>query len=509
MLNRIEMSDVMRRATEAFDAHNDACPTAEHIRKNKNQTETVVTRRIGIIPEAITTTFHTILSEYVYSYNNQIKISPFDTYNENHLPALRTNCVRLGNRCRATDRTVRNHIDRLRDLDFISTEFHGSKKSFELWISPKFLFGTAKIENSETAKNAPEIALSGNNPKNFPHICTYRETSEKEKGNADMLNSQHGFILNGENIQGQRGEADNSPQGVVDPLFKQREEIPGGGENLSREQIAALDHQKRQEKNNQWLESRKPKMPSGLKGRQLEMLVEFWLYAWKIIYPGREFNKQQQEKALIAISAGVYNDFTDERTDAQWIDFQVHQLSKVDKAGRFYDNRPHAYKPDPYAVHIPGRGYFDNINENGFIGIEGWIKKDSVRLEKNRSAYATQKELAKRNRCEKLLRTARCDFENLRAGNKLRIEVQYMNQIALFKFYNTVFAGMGQEWQERFCNQYLVQQNNDFARPQYMKSRIQQESARRKQATTVSAAAVQIVEHLQDYNYDGYGYDVD
>jgi len=503
------MSDVMRRATAAFNAHDNACPMAEHIRKNKDLTETLVTRRVGLIPEAITTTFHTILSEYVSDYNNQIKIAPDGTYHLGHLPALRTNCVRLGFKCRISDRSVRNHIDRLIDLKFLTKEFHGSKKAFELWINPEILFGETEISDSKKAQNAPKNALFGENQKNFPHICTYVKPLEKEKGSADMLKNQHGFNLYGENNYGEAGEADSSVQPVDDADTERREEIGGGGEILSREQIAARNDQERRAKATKMLDARKPQMPKGLKQKHIEYLLEFWIHALRVLYTGREFSVEQKTKAIAAICAGVYNNFEDERNDQQWVDFQVHQLSKLDKAGRYYDNNPGAYKCDPYAVFVPGKGYFDNANTNGFIGIEGWIKKDSERLAINRSAHTTKRELAKQTRCERLLRMARRDFENLRAGTKLRIEVQYMNQLALFKFYNTVFAGMGQDWQEKFCNQYLYQQSIDFAKPQFAKPRRQQELARRKQASHVSTAVVQLIDELKDWNYDGYGYDVD
>jgi hypothetical protein len=498
MLQRIETSDVMKRATVFFDEHNNKCPTVEVKRKLKD-CEQIINRRVGLIPEAVTTTFHTILTEYVHSYNRTCSIMPDGMYSMTDLPAMHTNCVRLAKYCRCTDRTVRNHIGRLRTLGMIETKFHGNKKAFELWISPKFLFEQVANGEAGSPQKTPTIALEGKNAKDFPHNSTHREIIGTEKGNADML------IMYGESIQGQKGRTDNHVEPLYDWLGQQGQNQTGGGPRLEKSEIVAQNDKNRRQKATdmleRWRQSWSPGMPKGLEPRFRDMLLNFWLYAWKVVYPNREFSKEKQEKAIVAIAAGVFNNFVDVKSDKDWLDYYQFQMAKLDKAGRYYDNHPDAYRPDPYAVFVPGKGYFDYENIKGFVGIDAWIKKDSIRHARNRQAYA-DKQSEKVKRCEALLRTARRDFEKLRQNMKPRKEVNGKNQIALFQYYNVIFAGMGKKWQETFCNQYLAQQAIDFEPPKYLKPKRQRQMADRNAGSRIPATVV----YVQDWMSDGNGF---
>ena len=493
MLQRIETSEVMKRATAFFDHHNENCPTQEIIRKTADGNQ-VINRRVGLIPEAITTTFHTLLTEYVHSYNQTLSIMPAGMYTMEDLPAMHTNCVRLAKYCRCTDRTVRNHIGRLRVLGMIETKFHGNKKAFEVWISPKFLFKQDPDGASESPSKTQKIALQGQNAKVFPHNSTHIEISEKEKGNADML------IVHGEHIQGQRGRTDHLVQPLNDWVEQQGQTLSWGGAAAKKSEIVARNDQQRRQKATAMLEERMPRLPKGLDPKFFEMLLNFWLYAWKVVYPNREYSKEKQEKALVAIAAGVFNNFTDNRSDQEWLNYYQLQMAKLDKAGRYYDNHPDAYRPDPYAVHVPGKGYFDYENVKGFVGIDAWIKKDSIKNARSRQAYA-DKQQEKVKRCETLLRTARRDFEKLAQNMKPRKEVNGKNQIALFQYYNVIFSGMGKKWQETFCLQYLDQQARNFEPPKYLKPKRQRYMADNIPTTVV---------YVQDWMGDvGEGYYTD
>jgi hypothetical protein len=493
MLKRIETSEVIRRATQAFDEHNRNCPEESHQRKTVRG-EITVSRRVGIIPEAVTTTFHTILTEYVHSYNRTREILPLHFQDPANPPALLTNNIRIAKFARCTDRTVRNHVTRLRELGFIETKFRGSKRDFQVWITPGFLFGE---QNPEIAKNAPQADPSPLERKIFPHNSTHRETLEKEKGSADML------IIHGEGNQGQRGrtEAESSP--LTDGIVSRREDREGAGGSVEISQFVPLTAKERQQQANVYnqarskeMQAKRPKPPRNVDQKYLRMLFDFWLYAWKVLYPAREFSKEQQEKALSAISEGVFESFSGNWTDQEWSNYYQVQMAKLDKAGRYYDNHPDAYLPDPYAVHIPGKGYFDSVNLKGFIGIDAWIKKDSIRHSRQRQAYADKQE-AKARRAETLLRTARRDFEKLRINAKPRKEVTKFNQMSMFQYYNAVFAGLGKKWQAAFCNQYLEQQSRDFQAPVYYKTR------RLRTSAGEPATVVMIEPWMHD---DGEGY---
>lgn len=506
MLQRIETSEVMKRAGKFFDDHNANCPIIERISRRK-QGDIPVKRRQGLIHESLTKSFHVILTEYVLSYNRTAAIMPEGMYTMDDLPSMHTTHGRLAKYCRCSSRNVQNHIDRLQELDMIRTKFHGDKKAYELWINPKFLFEIKTETKIEIGQKTPEMALEGENAKIFPHKRTHREILEKEKKNADKLINQLGVNNDGESNR-EKGRTDVEGIQPLNEWVEQQGGIKtGGAAAAQKSDIVAQNDQIRRQKATEMLEARMPGMPKGLDAKYWQMLMNFWLYAWKVVYTHRKFTKVQQEKALVAIAAGVFNNFVDKMDDKQWFEYYQFQMAKLDKAARHYDNHPLAYKPDPYAVVIPGKGYFDYENVKGFVGIDAWIKKDSLRNAKKRMEYAEKQE-EKMKRCEALLRTARRDFEKMRQEMKPRKEVTGKNQIALFQYYNVIFAGMGTKWQEKFCEQYLDQQARDFQPPKYLKAKRSRQMADQMPSNHHPATIVN-VDDLERFGlYDGDGYEV-
>ncbi|TDB60069.1 hypothetical protein [Arundinibacter roseus] len=487
MLPRIEISNVVRRAYKAIDEHNNSCPMQAVERRimtaDGKPDVQLIHRRVGLIPEAISTTFHALVTEYVRNYNRTASMMADGAYTKDSPPGLRTNNVRLAPFCRCTDRTVRNHLSRLRELGYIQTKFHGTRKDFEVWISPKFLFEPESEASVNEFKNAPKPQFEGENPKNFPLNSTYIEIIEKkETRKVDML------VEHGENVQGQRGRAETTAVGQQ-PLNTagRREDQVGGGGVRPRQAMTSLRLPK---------PTTPRRNPKDLAPMHLKMLVEFWLYAWRVIYPGRDFNDQEQEAALYAIMAGVYNNFTDPLSDAEWLNVQVYQLSKLDKAGRYFDRHPDAYRPDPYAVVIAGKGYFDRENHLGFIGIEAWMKKDKIEQKRQRDAYAHRK------RCDRLLITARRDFLKLRMGLPPRKEVAGKTELGLYQYYDALFAGLGAKYRERFAKQYLDRQTHNFQSP-----RFQAAQRTRRAGGEVSKEVIVYVENYMEG--DGMGYYTD
>lgn len=209
------------------------------------------------------------------------------------------------------------------------------------------------------------------------------------------------------------------------------------------------------------------------------MLMQFWLYAWKVLYPSRDFSKKEQEKALMAIYADVYERFETPRTAVEWATLQARQLEKLDRAARYYEYHPDAYLPDPYAVHVAGRGYFDAANTRGFAGVEAWLQKDEALSTRRRRAYEDERD-KKQKRGDALLRQARRDFEKLRAEAPARKEVEGKDLMGLWNYYRLIFSGLGTKWNERFMKQYLEQQATDFQPPVYMKPKRQRQMAKSK-----------------------------
>lgn len=473
MLEPIQARKVMRRMYEVIDSHNSSCPLVSHERKTADGRTKTVTRRSGIIREQVITTFHQVLSAYIESYNYTASVMPAGMYTAEDPPSLATNCVRLSDACKATDRTVRNHITLLTKLGLVSTKWHGNRKNFELWITPKILFGAP---TPEPAKTAPKPPISPLDDKNFPHkLYSFAKNKEIEKRKADMC------VSDTERTVTEREVGQDS--GRILP-------VPPPGSPRAASGINGSAAPPR----------RVPRLPEGLSRWQARVLMQFWVYAWKVIYPNREFDLEQQEKALVAIYAGVYGCFKDEKTDEQWIRLHTYQLEKLDKAARYYDMHPDKYPGDPYGVQVKGKGYFEAENTTGFVGIDAWMRRERVQKAHNKAVY-----LGKRERLEDrlygLLRRARRDYEKLHAGKIMREPVRNLSENALFQYHHAFFKGFGRKWSDLFCRQWQDQRAHSFRQPEYYKP-----VNKRRRSVDVPAEIIDVMPWMEG---DGQGYYVD
>ena len=468
MYRKIDNAEAFVRFLDRYRTHNEACSTLEHTRKVKLPDGTIremkYERRTGLLPEQLKTTFYILLQEYVKAYNEVAESAVFVS---KELPSLLTNNVRLAEICDCTDRTIRNHMRTMADLKLLRTKFRGREHNFELWISEEILWENAENKKS---RNPSKSAFSPTSGKTFPHSNIYVEKIVNEKGDADKLKSGQG-----KNSKGQRGEtATTMAKTESSEPHTERTGLGGGA-------AAATDEESHTEQIRQRrfaeIEAKRPALPPKLEKYFAEMLIQFWMYAWKVLYPSRDFSKEEQEKAITAIYSGVYNRFDDARTAVEWATFQARQLEKLDKAARYYDYHPDAYLPDPFAVYVAGRGYFDAANTRGFAGVEAWLQKDEALAARRHRAYAEEQE-KKQKRGESLLRQARRDFEKLRAEQPVRKELTGKDMMGVWNYYRLIFDGLGKKWQDKFMKQYLEQQANDFQPPQYFKPRRQRQLAK-------------------------------
>lgn len=468
MYRKIDNAEAFVRFLDRYRTHNDACVTKEHTRNVKlpdgTTREMKYERRTGLLPEQLKTTFYILLQEYVKAYNEVATSAPLVL---SELPSLLTNNVRLAEICDCTDRTIRNHMRTMAEMKLLRTKFRGRTHDFELWISPEILWADAKNEKS---RNPSKSALSPTSGKSFPLNNIYVENIVNEKGNADTLKSGQG-----KNIDGKRGETATTMT-KTNPSEAHTERMGlGGGAGPSDASEAATEQMR--ERRFAEIEAKRPALPPKLEKYFAEMLIQFWMYAWKVLYPSRDFSKQEQEMAITAIYSDVYNRFDDARTAVEWATFQARQLEKLDKAARYYDYHPDAYLPDPFAVHVAGRGYFDAPNTRGFAGVEAWLQKDEALSARRRRAYEDERD-KKQKKGESLLRQARRDFEKLRAQQPLRKELEGKTLMGVWNYYRLIFDGLGKKWSDLFMKQYLQQQAADFQPPQYLKPKRQRALAK-------------------------------
>ncbi|MGX5854540.1 hypothetical protein ACWKW6_12890 [Dyadobacter jiangsuensis] len=432
MLPRIETSQVIRRATKMFRDHNQRCPLNPHTR-NRAGSAVEINRRKGLIPESVTTTFYTILSEYIHNYNYLRTTLPSNMQDINSLPSVWTNSKRIGKIARCSDRTVRNHLTLLRELKLITTQNHGRKKSFELWVDPQFLFEKAPISAAPSLESTEKFSAN-----------LYQGHLKKDKENAAI------HVLHGDDIK--QGHEERTDQGEIPNVAAPDGiKIQGCGAAAGADSTPQLPENEYEE-----AEFGKPVMPAGADGKPLAydfvlMLAEFWMYAQKVIYPGKVFKKSQQEKALVAIRDGVYGGFSFDLDPEEWERYHVRQMEKAYRAGKYLASHPDAWAAFPYGIKGSGKGYFDRENTNGFAGTEKWIAQE----EKQRRR---QNKLAK-------LKQAKADFENLQAGKRLRKPVAGMSHDELFDYHRRLFASYGRIWEDRFVQQYNFLKQRNFISP--------------------------------------------
>jgi hypothetical protein len=461
MLSRIDNSEVFLRFMKAYRAHNAQCPSYTTSRTCKTTGRvTEFCRQRGVISESVKTTFYIILRKYVESYVAAAASMSAGLHSDASPPPLYTNSVFLSIECDCSDRTIRNHLRQLRNLGVVRTKFRGRKHDYELWISPEFLYGGEGEAMKQSADFGRKNDFSSLNSKIFPVNNIHREVFEKEKGSADM------FINHGESNDGERGRTENSLLGSEEPVEQTEREQTGGAGAPTRELLRATATELRLKNAERALEGRLLKGPRGLDPRLFNLIWEFWLYAWKVVYPGKSFTKEQQEKALVAIMKGVYNNFEDKRTEREWIDFQVFQFSKLDKAHKYYDHHPEQWAPDPYSVAVAGKGYFDRENKHGFAVIEGWIAAE-LRQKSINKFDRGERDRRKEEICTEILRKARVDIENERAGRPLRKETKGKSLLGIYRHYHAMLRKMGNKYSDQLDRQYNDQQARDFAPPKY------------------------------------------
>ena len=427
-LQNIDCPQAFVRFLEKYRLHNASCETLTHIRKKQMEDgsikEILISRKTGVLPEQIKTTFYMMLQKYAENYNYIAANIPADFRESGQLPAFLTNNVRLAEYCDCSDKTIYNHRTQLKSLGVISSKFRGRKSDFEMWISAEILFGSETEATPENRSEAPKTALPPVVMKTFTVNNINRENIEKEKNNMDMLISRYR-----ENSYRERGRTDSSDPTLKAPTTHATERTnSGGGVRPTPAENAAAHTEKLNKAADAFSKLKNPALPPRLEKYFAKMLMSFWSYAWKMLYETRDFSTEQQEKAMYAIYEGVFNKFEDERTAKEWASFQALQLEKIDKAAKFYTNNPDAYKPDPYAVYIAGKGYFDQANNNGFQAIDGWIKKDQIKAACRKNQYEQEK-YDRETKAARLLARARRDFERQAAGAEMRKEVMHKSQL--------------------------------------------------------------------------------
>jgi hypothetical protein len=309
-------------------------------------------------------------------------------------PAISVNCVQLGTYCSLSSRTVRTLLDALRRLGAITRKaWHGTRANFELWIHPKYLWTTptpggdndlgcwslSSLLQSEATK-LPLKALETLATKKL-------ETTRGDKLVTSLVPAVQ--PRTGRHVAAAGGLATRATlsgnTGLQLPATGLADEKARGG----RRGVAV------------------PGEPAPTnRTQQLGWVDAFWDHARERLYAGVRFDAAQHARAREAIWHGVYAGFGTAHVAVDGQVYHQQALERVDLVAGWLARHPGAYLPAPYAEIVPGRGYFDRENPQGFGRTEEW--------------HARRQRLVRAHHIARTLRQAAAHFRGWHAGKAPR-----------------------------------------------------------------------------------------
>lgn len=328
-------------------------------------------------------------------------------------PPVATNCETLARVRGISSRAVRDHLQELLKIGFITRKNNrGWQADFELWIAAEFVWNKTP-ENAQKGPKKHEFAPSETPAKttNFPPIIVQdKQATEKvEIGHVEKLVS-HEATAGADALTGNTGPqqaAKPAPQRPATP--RQTTKAGQGGAATAQQQA-------------EWL----------------GWVTQTWHYAQKRLYPGRKFSEHEHDKALQAIWYGTYFGFARNATPAEWQHYHNGVLHRIDLVARYLIRHPEKSLPSPYAEFVQGAGYFDAENAQGFAGTDAWLAR----------AEATNRERT----ITRALLKARQQLKAHRLGIAPK-RVQAQTNVQLFRYHETKLRALGPDALQRYYAQ--------------------------------------------------------
>ncbi|MGV3540700.1 MAG: hypothetical protein ACO1OQ_12880 [Rufibacter sp.] len=383
--------------------------------------------------QTLTATGERLIKLYIRAYERAMATG-FQPTAEEPYPVLFTNSVSLAKLCNASDRTMRNHIKKLKKVGFITRYvFHGRKHDFELCITPEIMLATEPTKVFELSPPTGLALAVLPECTDFPPNVA-RDTSgniEREIGNVDkkgvaepqpgMPDGDAASYTLATSISGHTGPqqgliaAQNDPAEAMDATSL----ATGGGGAAEPEKVA-------------------------VNATFVYFVKNFWQVAKEFIYPHMEFDQHQEKMAMRAIWSGVYCGFTEELTGQQWEMYHLQALERLHLAANYYRNNPTKYPPMPFSEWKDNCGYFDRGNAYGFQKTQDWYDK--------KLAWAHQTKVSD------ALRRAKLDFLKYEAG-KAPKRLQEKSPLQLFRYHETKIRRLGSEALRKFYLQHSIPNN--------------------------------------------------
>lgn len=476
MLKRIEKTKVRARFWSMMKDEDAKVLHREHSRKVKDRYGNEKTMTYLMKPHELERTkiervFHTLLNWYTDHYNKMHSIMP-EFYADGSLPALKTTNPEIGNSAGCSDRTARTMIGLMVDMGVLVKQSKGSRGGISIQFTEAILWGATATEQAE-AKPQNVCPLTPN-LKNFPHINDDRKKSKQiNTSGSEFVDKDRNIYREGDKeVHGLVGE-----KGQTNLLSHQndRNKLGGGGsENVDNSVDSVRNSGSEVPKN-----TLKKGLTSGNdivreKAKQLEneawlawqekckqTVMYFWAVAYEKLYAGRKYDAEDVQKICRVIWTDVFHGFGNIRSEKELADFMNRQLLKIEKAAKYFDYHPEKYLPEPYSVVIEGKGYFDKVNLRGFAGLEAWVKADEMKDTRTRLDFLKPAAFKER-KTNRLLTTARKDFEKYRAGAAPRTEVAHLDFVGLTQYYTIVFQNLGDMALKRFIAQLDSQTKSGY-----------------------------------------------
>lgn len=290
------------------------------------------------------------------------------------VPTISVNCKSLARLRGMSDRTIRTHINLLRELGaIVAKHWHGTRSNFELVLNPDFLWRTPEndVKNGvdsvfESTRLSSILTSQGTE---FPVSVAFEtlETSERAIEREEKLLAQRtpdGAAPQLATLAGNPG-----PQAAPKPAPDSPERASGGAAGAEPS----------------------PAPAPALSRTQLYLVRSLWAYARPLLYAGQHFDAEQEWKAHTAILNGVFGAFGPDLTEAQWELYHAQALLRVDLVTEWLARNPGRFIPAPYAELVAGRGYFDRQNAQGFVATEAWLAKKLANQHEYRKREALRK----------------------------------------------------------------------------------------------------------------------
>ncbi|MDI9871301.1 hypothetical protein [Flectobacillus roseus] len=461
-MKRIEKPVLRKKFWELMRAEDSRLEYKTYTRKVKDSEGNTVQKEYLMRPRELERTkiervFNTVLNWYTDHFNLMVASMPANTYSlEGNLPSLLTTNPQIAHSAGCSDRTVRTMLDTLVDMGVLTRANKGSKKGIEIRFTAVFLWG----ESTEERQNCRELMVVPLTPtrKKFPNNNTFGKGTEIEITNKAGKVEKHGESV----IEGQRDKqiapqnASNQPDLALQT--SEGEKHTGGAAAENYPHSGVENGQPAPVQYDEWTQ----------KCRQATM--QFWGYAYQKLYSQRSYDKETVRTILILIWKDVFHSFQHIRNEKELMAFLGRQTKKIDIAAKYYDYHPEAYLPDPHSIMVEGRGYFDKKNERGFKGLEAWLKAEEAQIKKLRADWVNPTEF-KNRKIERLLQTARKDYEKLAIGTKPRVEVSTLDMVGLQQYYGVIFGQLGEKALRRFNELVIAMQKTDFKAIQKAKSK--------------------------------------